>query len=92
MAMNTWISPPGETIADLVDEKGWSSAELAQRLGCSPEHLGQLLVGLPPINAEMADALSRVLGSTPEFWLEREAKYRSAQRESRLQGLANEEE
>lgn len=73
-----WISPPGETIADLLDERGWSKSELADRLGCTPKHVSQMLNGKAPIHAEMAAMLSRVLGSTPEFWLQREAQYRAA--------------
>ena len=25
-----WVSPPGETIADVLDERGWTQAELAE--------------------------------------------------------------
>lgn len=87
-----WISPPGETIADLLDERGWSKSEFAERLGCTPKHVSQLLAGHAPIHAEMAASLSRVLGSTPEFWLEREARYRAAlDRKNALDDLASEE-
>ena len=75
---SAWISPPGETIEDLLEERGWTKAELAERLGCTPKHVNELLKGRATINATMAAALSRVLGSTPEFWLEREARYRAA--------------
>lgn len=86
-----WISPPGETIEDLLEERGWTKAELASRLGCTPKHVSQLLAGRAPIHAEMATALSRVLGSTPEFWLEREARFRAAEeRRKELDGLSEE--
>jgi plasmid maintenance system antidote protein VapI len=65
-------------MADLLEERGWSKKEFAARLGCTPKHVSELLKGEAPIHGELASALSRVLGSTPEFWLRREADYRAA--------------
>ncbi len=38
-------SPPGDTILDLMQERGWSQAELSQRPGFSTKHLNQLIKG-----------------------------------------------
>ncbi len=73
-----WLSPPGDTIADVLDERGWSQAELAQRIGYTPKHVNQLLRGKASINEDTALRLERVLGSTARFWLQREAEYRVA--------------
>lgn len=73
-----WLSPPGDTIEDLLEERGWTKGELAERLGRTPKHVSELVSGVAPISAETAAKLSRVLGSTPEFWLEREGQYRAA--------------
>ena len=27
-----WVSPPGDTIADVLEERGWTQAEFARRL------------------------------------------------------------
>ena len=75
---SAWLSPPGETIEELLDERGWSKKEFATRLGCTPKHVSELLKGEAPIHADLAATLSLVLGSTPEFWLKREADYRAA--------------
>ena len=72
-----WISPPGETISDLLEEKDWTQAELAQRLGYTTKHVSQLINGKVSISEETARKLSYVLGSTVEFWLNREAQYRT---------------
>lgn len=72
----TWVSPPGDTIAELLEEKGWSQQELAQRLGYTPKHLSQLVNGKVPLSEDAAMRLERVLGSTARFWLSREALYR----------------
>ncbi|MBS0607139.1 MAG: helix-turn-helix domain-containing protein [Verrucomicrobia bacterium] len=73
-----WYVPPGSTISDLLEEFGWTQAELANRTGFSRKHVNQLIKGIAPINQETALKLERVLGSTVEFWLKREAQYREA--------------
>lgn len=72
-----WISPPGETIEDLLDERGWSQADLADRLGASRKHVNELVKGKATLSPETATQLASVLGSTPEFWLRMEAGYRA---------------
>lgn len=74
----SWVSPPGDTVADLLEERGWTGASLAERLGVTPKYVSELLHGKATISAEMAGRLSLVLGSTAEFWLTREAQYRAA--------------
>ncbi|MDE2611659.1 MAG: helix-turn-helix transcriptional regulator, partial [Burkholderiales bacterium] len=37
-----WALPPGESILDIAEERGWTQAELAQRLGYSEKHISQL--------------------------------------------------
>ncbi len=72
-----WASPPGDTIADLLDERGWSQIELARRLGYSPKHMSLLINGKASITEDTALRLERVLGSSARFWLTREAQYRA---------------
>src|SRR5581483_1594501 len=71
-----WASPPGDTIADLIDERGWSQAELARRLGYTDKHISLLINGKVALTEDAAIRLERVLGSTAAFWLTREAQYR----------------
>lgn len=71
-----WVSPPGETIADLLEERGWIQAELAERLGYTPKHLNQLIKGKVPLSEDAALRLERVLDGKAGFWLSREARYR----------------
>jgi HTH-type transcriptional regulator/antitoxin HigA len=73
-----WISPPGDTIADLIGERDWTQPQLAERLGCTTKHISQLINGKVPISEQTALKLERVLGSTTAFWLSREAHYRSS--------------
>ena len=71
-----WVSPPGDTILDMVEERGWTQAELAVRLGFSPKHVNQVIKGKAPLTEESALRLAQVLGPSAGFWLTREAHYR----------------
>lgn len=76
-----WASPPGETIVDLLSERGRTQAELADRTHI--KHVDDLMTGRAAITPDVADRLSRVLGSTPEFWLARDAQYQAAVKRQR---------
>ncbi len=82
-----WISPPGDTILDLVDERGWTQADLADRLGYSRKHVNQLVRGKASLSEDAALRLHRVLGGSVGFWLTREARYRERLAVSREAGL-----
>jgi len=76
--MPDWVSPPGDTIEDLLEEREWTKAEFAERIGFTPKYVNELVKGRAAISADAAGRLSLVLGSTTAFWLEREAHYRAA--------------
>ena len=52
--------------------------QFADRAGYTTKHVSQLVRGKAAITEDTALRLERVLGSTAEFWLSREAKYREA--------------
>jgi HTH-type transcriptional regulator/antitoxin HigA len=70
-----WVSPPGESVLDIAEERGWRQSELAQRLGYTEKHVSQLINGKVPLSVDAALRLERVLGGTADFWLTREANY-----------------
>lgn len=72
-----WVSPPGDTILALLEERDWTQAQLSERLGYTTKHISQLINGKAPIHEDTALKLERVLGSTAVFWLNREAQYRA---------------
>ncbi len=86
-----WVSSPGDAIADFLEERDWTQAQLAERLGYSIKHISLLINGKAPLNEETALKLERVLGSTAAFWLRYEAQYRAAlarkEEENRLKGM-----
>jgi HTH-type transcriptional regulator/antitoxin HigA len=69
--------PPGETIADLLEEGEMTQAELAQRLGVSAKHVNQVVNGVASISAELALGLEKVFGVPADFWVARESIYRA---------------
>ncbi|WP_027402491.1 HigA family addiction module antitoxin [Aphanizomenon flos-aquae] len=85
-----WVSSPGDAIAEFLEERDWTQAQLAERLGYTTKHISLLINGKASLNEETALKLERVLGSTAAFWLRYEAQYRAAlakkEEESRLQG------
>ena len=72
-----WVSPPGDTIADLMEERDWTQVQLSKRLGYTKKQVSQLINGKAPITNETALKLKNVLGGTEKFWLNREADYRA---------------
>lgn len=73
-----WVSPPGDTIADLLDERGWTQVEFAERTGFTRKHVNDLVKGRASITGDAASRLSTTLGAPVEFWLTREAQYQAA--------------
>jgi addiction module HigA family antidote len=73
-----WLSAPGETIADLLEEKGWSQTELATRTGFTRKHINELVAGKAALTPETALKLESSLGGSARFWLAREAQFREA--------------
>lgn len=72
-----WAVAPGETLQELLEERGMSQRELARRTGLSPKHVNKLLHGLVPLSADVAVRLERVTGTPARLWNALEAGYRS---------------
>jgi HTH-type transcriptional regulator / antitoxin HigA len=72
-----WASPPGDTILDLIEERGWTQQQLADLLGYSTEQASQLIDGKAPLTEGDALQLQNVLGIPIGFWLNRETSYQA---------------
>jgi addiction module HigA family antidote len=71
-----WASAPGDTIADILQDRKLSVAAFAQRIEETPERATDLLQGRASITLAMARRLQRVLGASVEFWMSRDYQYR----------------
>jgi HTH-type transcriptional regulator / antitoxin HigA len=68
--------PPGETIGEILDERGITQADFALMLGRTEKNVSQLINGKAPISHELAIDLERVLGVPAALWNNLEAVYR----------------
>lgn len=71
-----WASPPGDTIVDVLQERGVSIAEFADQIGQPRRNVGDLLDGRTAITISLARQLHQVLGASVEFWMARDLQYR----------------
>jgi addiction module HigA family antidote len=71
-----YVSPPGATLRDLLDERGLSQAELATRMGRPKKTISEIVNGKAAVTTETALQLELVLGVPARFWNTREQHYR----------------
>lgn len=74
-----WISPPGETIAEILEQRHLSPAKFAERIGRTSDEVEELIGGAERITIETARKLERILGASAAFWMIRESQYREDQ-------------
>lgn len=72
----TEVSPPGETLLEVLDERGITQADLAERTGRPRKTINEIIKGKTAITPETALQLERVLGVPSSFWNARETQYR----------------
>ncbi len=66
---------PGETIADVLAERGITQVELSARTGIAALYISEVIAGKEDISAEFASALESALGVSKSFWLNLQANY-----------------
>ena len=71
-----WVSPPGDTIRDVLYEKNISVQEFAILMGLSDQQTNNLLTGTKKISNKLAEKLENTIGCTKNFWMKREILFR----------------
>ena len=71
------IIHPGETIADVLEDRGITQAELSSRTGVSSAYVSNVIAGKKGISANFAMGLEYALGVPKSFWLNLQANYES---------------
>ena len=71
-----WVSPPGATILDLLEERRCSVRDFASQTHRSAHDIARLLNGIERLTPDWAQQLAQTLGASPDFWLRREEQYR----------------
>lgn len=69
------IIHPGETIADILEERGITQAELSMRTGVTPAYISNIVSGKKDISSNFAMSLEYALGVPKSFWLNLQANY-----------------
>jgi HTH-type transcriptional regulator/antitoxin HigA len=72
------VSPPGETLLEILEALGMSQADLAERTGRPRKTINEIIKGKAAITAETALQLERVLGVPASFWINRERQYQES--------------
>lgn len=68
---------PGETLREVLDELHMTQLELAGRIGASPKHVNQVVKGLVPLSADVAQRLENATGVPARLWSRLESDYRT---------------
>jgi len=76
------VTPPGETLADLLEERCMSQSELALRMGRPVNKINEIIHGKRAITPETALQLEKVLGTPSTYWLNHEAHYQAYRKRS----------
>jgi len=76
--MPDYVSPPGETLLEVLEERGMSQAELVERTGRPKKTISEIINGKAAITPDTALQLERVLGIPSRFWNERERNYQDS--------------
>ena len=69
------IIHPGETIADVLEDRGITQAELAARTGVSPAYISSVISGKKNNSTKFAMSLEYALNVPKSFWLNLQANY-----------------
>jgi addiction module HigA family antidote len=71
------VSPPGDTLAETLEELGMTQVELARRMGRPTKTINEIVQGKTAVSPDTALQLENVLGIPANFWLARETAYRT---------------
>jgi addiction module HigA family antidote len=66
---------PGEFLSEILEELGLSQAAFAKAVGVSAMRISHVVTGKRPVTAELALRFGRVLGQSPEYWLNLQRAY-----------------
>ena len=86
------LIPPGETIADILEERHITQAELAVRTGVSSAYISGVIAGKKNISANFARALEYALNVPKSFWLNLQSHYDAELLEAREINTVTKEE
>jgi len=75
---NDWVSKPGDSIIDILNERCMPVAEFAKKAGLSFSEANDLIDGKIAITTELARGLEAAFGAPASFWIKRDQNYRNS--------------
>lgn len=88
IGVDTIAIPLGETIREMLEDKGMTQKGFADRMNCTEKHICKLIDGETAITPKTALRLETVLGAPTSFWNGLEAGYREDLQRARQEKLA----
>lgn len=73
-----WVSPPGDTILSILEERELTLEQFAYRIERSESVARKLLDGSHAIDVDLARRLASAVGASENFWIAREHDYRAS--------------
>ncbi len=70
-----FIIHPGETLAELLEDRNMNQKDVAMRTGFSEKHISKVINGMAPITANFAKKLQVVFGVEALFWMNLQSNY-----------------
>ena len=70
-----FIIHPGETLAEVIEDRDMTQRELAVRTGMTEKHISTVIHGQKSISAAFAKKLEYALGIETSFWMNLQANY-----------------
>jgi addiction module HigA family antidote len=67
--MTIYAFHPGEFLAEELEERGMTGAELARALNIPQNRISEILNGKRSISVDTALRLAQWMGSSPQYWL-----------------------
>lgn len=77
MITTDWAIPPGEYLAEVLNELGITQTELSLRLELRPHVVRDLISGEERLTPEIASQLERIVKVPEHIWRGLESEYRS---------------
>jgi len=66
---------PGYYIKEIIDDSGLTQADFARRLGTTPKNISVLVRGEQALSVDIANRLSRMLGTSISYWMNLQQVY-----------------
>lgn len=82
-----WATHPGEHLAEQIEARKWSQADLARAAGMTPKLVSTIISGRNPVTAETAIRLERALGMKADVWVRLQANWDLFQARARLETM-----